>query len=748
MGAIMISVVILIAMFSTHAATATEHSGADAPIFYEDFETADSRGMPPNWTGRGQIVDDAAEGQGALRIIDNSTTAYVAAATPLFAAEPGQDLALSVRTKTAETSTENGEVAVLVQQFDAAPEDSGRELVRTAWLVATKSLQWREDELRFTTSSATRSLRLTLYPAARAGADKAGTAWFDELRIDPSQPPPPTVIDVWGDPVPVTDVEDIAEQLPPEQFWSRVPEADFDKELSETSLWSYPLLRRHFFSVDVSLPAASYDFHRNLPVLEATIGIPADLEQRPEVVAGDIHHRPIVRAHPPATGAYSPNYYPRRMADFLNGDLLSARVLSDDPWLRKRADELLEFLKFSQYKANGENDFTSTYFPEEFREAKDAGLTERWRGGWDYLFDWQWTDAYGYRWQLHEPDHHVNAEIAQAMVRAYALTGLEDYLDSAKEFVYHQIPRYGWHTGVWDGRRYYLTEYNPSGPGNPDRDGTDNVNALVARTAAMVGYETGDRRLLEYARGLLWLCVREWSTDGRWYYDTAENPLNQRRAISHDMAVLLPLLGTVPYLLKGGVEVDRELEILTEAYEFYRENYEFSPFSEIRDGQLVKLAPERGPGKASWNVTMYFTANRDGSDLVLSDTLPEFADMALPNERIKVTMSKVHPPTGTDKQWSDDKDSAATNVVDPHQLAAGVEAGLDVRPGDVIRIDYRVRSLSDGWSALAPSTLSFVASTGERREVEALVPKPNFPTAVTTASLPHVAAQLAFPGVD
>jgi hypothetical protein len=330
------------------------------------------------------------------------------------------------------------------------------------------------------------------------------------------------MLDVHGRRIPVTDVLDIPDRLAPVDFWSRIPEAAFDDSVASTPAWSYPLLRRHFLSVDVSIPTRVHAFHSGLPVLTETLGRRPDPSQ-PVAVAGDIRHRPIVTMHPRATGTYSDRYYPRRTNDWLYDDFLPAYALSDDPRIRSRMDELLDFMLFSQYRDDGSNEFTATYFPEEFRP------TPEWAGGWDYLFDWEWVDAYGYRWRRHEPDHHVNSQMAAVMVRAYELTGSRPYLESARSFVYNQLPRYGFHSGIWCGKRYYWTEYNPSGRENPNRDATDNIQALVAEAVAKVGLRTGDRRMLEYARGLLWHCVREWTSDGRWYYDSAENPLNGRK---------------------------------------------------------------------------------------------------------------------------------------------------------------------------------------------------------------------------
>lgn len=513
------------------------------------------------------------------------------------------------------------------------------------------------------------------------------------------------VVDAHGRPVAVTDVVDVPERLPPLAFWSRIPEASSDPSVAGTSLWSYPLLRRHFFFADVSLPARVHAFHSALPVVSGGVGARPDLSDPSQlmVVAGDVPHRPILTVHPKATGTYSPAYYPRRTGDWLESDFLPAYAMCGDHRIGSRLSELLSFMLFSQYGSDGSNEFVATCYP-----SAPAGLRE-WVGGWDYVFDWEWLDGYGYQWQLHEPDHHVNAMMAATMVRAYELTGTARYLESARAFVYHQVPRYGFHSGVWRGRTYYWTEYNPSGEGNPVRDATDNVQALVAQAVAMVGLRTGDRRMLSFARGLLWHCVREWVTDGRWYYDSAENPINQRKSISHDMATLLPLLATVPYLLRGGVELDVELDVLGEAYEFYLAHFDGEPMDRMRLGQLSKLAS---------GGTTFFTANQAGTDLVFSDRVSTDVELRVWSG-VDPVLERVVAVTADD-------------------LARGVPLGLSVEPGDVLRF-------TQGDAGLAPSAVSFHDAAGARRSVTASVPTVDFPTDVTAATYADAAMRLCCP---
>lgn len=545
------------------------------------------------------------------------------------------------------------------------------------------------------------------------------------------------LLDCAGRPVPVNDVVDIPEQLRPTQFWARVPPASFDSSTAASSLWSYGLLRRHFCAVDVALPGRVLAYHSALRTLPATLGRAVDLSDPAQqaVIAGDIAYHPIATAHPRTTGTYSASYYPRRTGDWLENDYLPAFALSDDPRIETRMSELLDFMLFSQYGDDGANEFTATYFPDEFAAAEKAGLTRQWAGGWDYLFDWEWRDAYGYLWQLHEPDHHVNGQMAAAMVRAYELTGNGTYLESARRFVYHQVPRYGFHTGSWQGKTYYWTEYNPSGPGNPTRDATDNIQALAAQAIAMVGLRTGDRRMLEFARGLLWHCIREWRTDGRWYYDSAENPLNSRKAISHDMAVLLPLLAAVPYLINGGVRLDAELDVLEEAYEFYVKNYESEPMTGIRNGQLSTLAPEQTDGERR-QITSYYAANQPAAELTFSHKPPT-------SSTITLHISRLSPPRDAGGEWSVDPTLDEVNTVPAATLAQGIRVKHPIRPGDVVRFAYPVADAAD--IAAVPATIHFTDPGGNNRTITARAPTGDCPTNVTADGYVRAATRLMCP---
>lgn len=553
------------------------------------------------------------------------------------------------------------------------------------------------------------------------------------------------LVDVLGRPITVERVEDHSLPLPPVEFWSRVPAAPTDPATAGRSLWSYPLLRRQLAAVDVSTPGRVSDFHRNLRRLDPCLGVDVDIDDPDArvVIAADIAHTPPATAHPLATGSYSRSYYPRRIGDWLNQDFIPASLISGEESIANRLNELLEFAHYSQYDEEGQNGFVADHDPGAHCELHLSGRAQQWAGGWDYVFDWSWLDSYGYQWQLHEPDHHVNSDIAVAMVRAYEATGDLRHLAAAELFVERQIPRYGWHTGLWRDRRYYWTEYGPSGPGHPDRDATVNIQALVARAVAMTGFYADDRRRLEYARGLLWYCIREWVSDGRWYYDGAENPVKTRAAISHDLAVLLPLLGTLPYLLRAGIALDEELGVLTEAYEYYLDHLDEEPLLAVRSGQLAKLRPERIDGE-DWQVTSFFTANRRSTGMIFRDLVPsETTELAALPVRIETFDWNLGDPTVG-------ADHGRMIMTNPTRLRAGLELELRLQPGDLVRISYPVHTTSDlATSRIGPSAVEVgtweAGGVRHTRRVSAAVADPDLALAVTSATYLSTAARLSFP---
>jgi len=142
--------------------------------------------------------------------------------------------------------------------------------------------------------------------------------------------------------------------------------------------------------------------------------------------------------------------------------------------------------------------------------------------------------------------------------------------------MYYQVPRYGFHKGEWNGETYYWTGYDPGYPSFPNRrqlppsqDVTNNIQALVAKGLASVGYHKRDARMLELARGLLWYLCRSFEIDGRWYYHGPENPLASTKAISHETVCVSDSMIALLYLYKAGVDVRQLVAKLEPAIKFY-----------------------------------------------------------------------------------------------------------------------------------------------------------------------------------
>lgn len=381
-----------------------------------------------------------------------------------------------------------------------------------------------------------------------------------------------TLYDGFGYPFQVTEVADIEDPISPEKFRALIKPSR--KPGKSTNPWLNPVVRSYFFGRywtygDAADPIKSADELLALPHDVGLLGKEVN-DLRPLVIADDIPFHPIIRGW----HKYSSRYYPRRMQDWIVGSFQPAFLLTGKKVYEERIREMLSFLLYSQYQSDGHNQFVKDFFPEDYKKILQSGNAQRWRGGWDYLFDWEWQDAYGYQWSLHEPDHHVGSNMALAMLQGWLLTGDKKYFQSAEAFFTYQIPEYGFHSGVWKNHKYYWTQYDRSGSPRSGTSATDNIQALVARTAAMLGYFKKDPVLLEYARGLLWYLVRELKTDGRWYYDGAENPMNLRRFKSHESVVLNDALSTLAYLIKAGMPVDEFIEPLGRAVVWYRENFD------------------------------------------------------------------------------------------------------------------------------------------------------------------------------
>lgn len=368
----------------------------------------------------------------------------------------------------------------------------------------------------------------------------------------------------------VLEKEDItsSKELRPDDFWKRIGQyVERERSLKrqpDAGIMEHPLFRIYYFgNFPVALfnpniskgmeDSAAYLLSLSAKKQDNLLGRPVSERTGELVVAGDIPFEPILKGH----RGYSDRYYPRTMGKYAL-TFLEGFYLTNDKNYERRFYNMIDYLIYSQFKKDGQNQFVRRFCTQEKSGCQPIDKKTdilAWAGGFDYLFDWKWKDAYGYQWQLHEPDHHVNSINSVSLVKGFELSKDKKYLNAAYEFVYNQIPRYGYHTGIWRNQRYYWTEYDPSGEGNPTDDATDNVQSLVAWAVATVGYYTNNQTMLEYARGLLWYNLREFNMDSRWLYDGAENKLNKRRSVSHDGSVLKAAIETLPYLIKAGMNV-------------------------------------------------------------------------------------------------------------------------------------------------------------------------------------------------
>ncbi|WP_262675144.1 carbohydrate binding domain-containing protein [Paenibacillus sp. J5C2022] len=535
-----------------------------------------------------------------------------------------------------------------------------------------------------------------------------------------------TLISGYKELIPVTDVEDIREELAPADFWTRFPTSQLDLDVPDTSVWSQDVLRNFFFGpslnleieypLSISETVASRD--QSIPELDGLLGQPVG-SGPPLAVAGDIPHRPFMKSH----FYHSDRYYPRRPSDHLLKEYFPSYVMSGDESFKERAQEIIAFMDYSQWKEDGSNAFVEDFYPEEYTPRPE------WAGGWDFLFDWRWTDASGYTWELHEPDHHVLSSAAMSLMYAYEmLEADENYLDMASTFFYRQIPRYGFHKGVWNNRAYYWTEYNPSGqaPDVPANDAIDNIQALVAAGIAMAAYYETDEQLkhqyLEFARGLLWFLVREYTYDGRFYYYGAEIPNNKDRAVSHDRAVLIPAYLAMVYMYKSGMDVSELLEGFSQVEEEYNEMW---AFLQNRSWMKVfKLYDGTPAPNEALTFTTYAQITNDGlQDVRFRDTISA-ADFLVPAQ-LNVRMSKVLPPAAEQPYWSIDPEHDIVWTVSPEELQSGVSVPFELEKWDIVKISYELTageafnrleaqdtdSELFGWSIDGANRAAFIRST-------------------------------------
>jgi hypothetical protein len=298
----------------------------------------------------------------------------------------------------------------------------------------------------------------------------------------------------------------------------------------------------------------------------------------------------------------------------------------------------------------------------------------------------------------------VAALYATALVKGYEQQRASDsgqaqqYLQAATNFVYYQVPRFGFHTGLMtasDGsrHRYYWTEYNPAGGANESRDAVDNVQALVAQAAAGVGYDARRPAMLAYANGLLWYLVREFKADGQFYYFGAEAPFTdakRRLTVSHDAVVLSSAMPALAYLVRAGAaepQLEREWEAIMAAYLRSDELRATAGISaDFKYAHAWRARTGTGPLTAGQSaaVAEYFLVTDSAShisDLELSSPLSAGSP---------VTLSRWEP-AGDGMAWHELASWTGKVKVALKGGGKGVYPAFQAQPGDLYRVAYTWR---------------------------------------------------------
>jgi len=479
----------------------------------------------------------------------------------------------------------------------------------------------------------------------------------------PPVPPAPATADHREHIATVTQTEDLRQMLTTADFWPRIAAYAAPPKQPATDPWTVPLLRYYFFAggglfTNLGHPALAMEHETLWPIGRGYLGKKADPKHY-FVIGSDVHLDPILM---PNEGL-SDNYYPRRLGDWLIEFYLSSYLYGADVTAEvfpdtvenfsQRSLQLADYLLYSQYDINGDNAFSHDNFLPDYPGIEAQAQKQRWQYGFDDLFDQPWTDISGYQWSPHEPDLGVNAgSEALGLVRTWEVYRKQKYLDAARNFLLYQIPRHGFHTGLWRGRRYYWLSATPELPTTQDEDPVNSVEALVAAPLAAVGYYTHDAAMTELARGLLWYLCREWSTNGRWYYEGQENTAIQRDhpLLSQEGVCAAYSAQALPYLFAAGVDLDSETAILTPALHFLITHRPDSYPVENSDSRYVRsflaFGQTRGlrPGKKMLLRTFIQITGGGFNQMTLTEKLP---DTVLRPDQIDVAVTHGDDVTHT-----------------------------------------------------------------------------------------------------
>jgi hypothetical protein len=388
-----------------------------------------------------------------------------------------------------------------------------------------------------------------------------------------------------------------------------------------------------------------------------------------EFIAEDIKYHPYVSTWK----KFGPNLYPHNRTGRRLGVYVTAYKLTGDQAYLKRVKELADFLVYSQYK-NGTNSFLKDYYPEEYDKLKKRTYFELYDGGWP-THDFEWHNEH-YRFPKYEPSHHMDARAAFNLLRAFEVTGDTKYLNSASRFVEGSNRLFGVHEGVWQGDKYYWTEYDPIAPIGSANDAVDNVVSWYAMAVAALGYHTGDSKTIELARGLLWYMCKEIMRDGRWYYFGEEAFIppakwspSLKRKISHEPSCLIAVNRALLYLESLGVVNDRMKMIFRDANLMYSQLWgdnikaiKFNDFNTTNTKNEVLFS------------TFVYVKSDDINKLLFADSIPSGFEQPA-KITISVAIGNRHEKL----------------VKRYEELKTGILVDSNPAVGDVYEISYRIK---------------------------------------------------------
>lgn len=606
--------------------------------------------------------------------------------------------------------------------------------------------------------------RLTQVLLKPAGAEKleirlvgrggASYVLWDGIQVEPW-------LDLYkADGTPATGLTmayDWSNEIDPAVFWSKIPAAA--RQTPTAPVWESELLRRHFFGLDgyyylnYYTPLNNKMVQARIPYLEHTIGVSAAPGSPSTVRAGDLPYN--VTASP--NGPNQEYYAGGNQASV--GTYATLYTLTGEQPFLDRAEELMQFSYYSQYKPDGDNPFVRFHYPDDWQRLLDTGRNIQFRGGWDYKFNYNWTNVYGYTYPKHSPDGHVNAQIGGRMLHLYPYADdAADVLDAVYELAYHQIPRNGFNYGIYKDRAYYGFGYGPSTTGIPNDashplgDGTDNINAAKAQLFAKVGYLRNDAKMLELARGLLWYLAREYEYDGAFYYDSAENPLNKTRAVldqSHETMMVWDAMHAFAYLKQAGVDIGAEEAVWKEALDMTVDTALW--YQGDRHVKALKAYDGVPQPNEPLTIVTYLQAIGKGpyTSVKWFDQLG--SNMIVPSS-LDVRISKIVPPSASAPDWTIDPSRDIVYAVTPERIAEeGIVLPWTLQQGDLYRIAYAA-STGPGFDRNvdtmpnAGAAFYLNGGSGGKLEIaEAMAPPMLIDLNVNASNLLSFPAQLYFP---